>query len=850
VAGLLAVSVSAVLVGFVGVLVHNARLGVALGEARVNLGKAQRAQEQARFAEQEKTRQLAIAHVREAQALRNSGLVGRRFESLEALRKAADHFRALGQLDEKRTLELRNEVIACLPLADLKPGQEWPRDPGWSPPWAFDPKLGLYVVHAPYPDNPDPSDLSRGRLSVRRVADHQEVARLPGFGVRVVTTQFSPDGRYLAAQYEWGQRHLCLWDLSRREAILRVSEGSHNSFPSFSPDSRLVAIARPDHSIRIHELPSGATWKDLRPGLSVERLQFHPDGRRLAVVSGRIVQLRDLDGGREIARFKNPGAVARLAWRGDGKVFATGCYDNNIYLWDVANPARPLRTLTGHFGVVFNLAFSHGGGVLLSASWDSTSRLWDPTTGRQLLSTPGELACEFGPDDRGLDHGWELATGRECRTFHGPRNLKWVAISPDGRLMASASDLGVQLWDLAATREGDKELATLPIGVGARARFDPQGESLFTDGDTRGLQRWPITPDPETGGLRVGPPQAVGLSARAPLSFPEYDPEFVVSADGRAVAHSPQRGQALLFNPESPHRMLLVESPCLRFADLSPDGRWLATGNWQGQGVQVWDARTGKPAHDLDFGRPEERAAWPAFSPDGKWLVTGSFAEYRFWEVGSWRKKHGLPRENVGKAIGWIVFSPDSKVLAVLHGVSDVWLVDPATGRPFASLPGAGSPYCFSPDGSRLVTDAGRDGAFQVWDLRLIRRQLRERGLDWDLPPYPPPGENTGPLRVKVLAAGQPPPSRELDARAHLERGLVYVLLRRYAAATADFNRAGKLDPQRPPWGEVVRIYSQAIERNPQDAEAYYQRARAYGRLGQWEKALDDQFQAIKRGVR
>ena len=44
----------------------------------------------------------------------------------------------------------------------------------------------------------------RVSLSVRRVADDQEIARLPGFGVRVVATEFSPDGRYLAAHYESG----------------------------------------------------------------------------------------------------------------------------------------------------------------------------------------------------------------------------------------------------------------------------------------------------------------------------------------------------------------------------------------------------------------------------------------------------------------------------------------------------------------------------------------------------------------------------------------------------------------------------------------------------------------------
>src|SRR5262249_27424541 len=151
-----------------------------------------------------------------------------------------------------------------------------------------------------------------------------------------------------------------------------------------------------------------------------------------------------------------------------------------------------------------------------------------------------------------------------------------------------------------------------------------------------------------------------------------------------------------------------------------------------------------------------------------------------------------------------------------------------------------------SPDGSQLVTYAGRDRAMHVWDLRLIRQQLKAMDLDWDLPPYPPPPSPSAPLPqeegqgmrgllpVKVLPAEPLPPSAELEAQALLERGLLYLQLRQYPNATADFNRAGILDPQRPPWEEVVRASSQALERYPQDAGAYYQRALAHARLGQW----------------
>jgi eukaryotic-like serine/threonine-protein kinase len=836
VAALLAVSAAAVVTLIVGTLVYNARLEAALREARL--------------AEREKTEQLAIAQVREAQARRNSGLVGRRFESLEALKKAAEHFRALGELDEGRTRELRNEAIACLALADLKRGEGWTRDPGWSAPLAFDSTLQYYVVHDERPEVR--GYVNQGHLSVRRVSDRREVAHLPGSGTRVMRAEFSPDGRYLAAHYydEAGtQRDNYVWDLGRCRPILKGPR-HHESFPAFSPDSRRVAFPQPDQSIQVFELPSGTKWKDLPPGPPVRIVAFHPAGRRLAATSGSIVQLRDLDGGEAVATFHHPDTVASLAWRGDGKVLATGCWDQHIYLWDTANPARPLRTLEGHFAPVVNLSFSHGGDLLFSTSWDSTDRLWDPLTGRQLVSKPGGVYHEhsFGPDDQALDEGWQVATGRECRTFHGHKQPpRWVAISPAGRLMASVSLEGVYLWDLAATREGDKLLATLPVGPSLAVSFDPKGKSLITDSKSAGLQRWPIVPDPATGGLRIGPPQSPGLCAQAPLIWPGYDPDFVLSADGRTVAHCPGPGRVLLFDLENSRPKLLIESAALRHAAFSRDGRWLATGNWQGRGAKVWDARTGELAQDLDVGDPEEWAAWPAFSPDGEWLVIGTVAEYGFWEVGSWRKSHSLPRENAGKSRGQIVFSPDGTMLAVLRSMTEAALVDPATGREFARLPTAGGPYCFSPDGSQLVTHAGKDGALHVWDLRLIRRQLREMGLDWDLPPYPPPSANVKPLRVTVLAGERPPSSNELRAEAYLERGLLYLQSRKYRMAAADFDRARTHAPQRPPWEEVVRACSQLLERHPEDLNAYQMRAYAHDWLGQRQKTIEDCGQVIRR---
>ncbi|MGO9112624.1 MAG: hypothetical protein ACLP9L_25615 [Thermoguttaceae bacterium] len=82
-------------------------------------------------------------------------------------------------------------------------------------------------------------------------------------------------------------------------------------------------------------------------------------------------------------------------------------------------------------------------------------------------------------------------------------------------------------------------------------------------------------------------------------------------------------------------------------------------------------------------------------------------------------------------------------------------LVATDTGREYARLENPNQDraryIAFSPDGTQLVLDGEAD-SLHVWDLRAIRDELAQRGLDWDLPPYPPAGDL--PLCEKVLLDG------------------------------------------------------------------------------------------------
>ena len=113
-------------------------------------------------------RQLAFSLLSEARANRRTGSDGQRFRSLELLAQAADMSRSL-HLGGPDLLELRNEAIACLVLADVRETQRhWVTEGDFI---CCDEGLQTYAV----------SDRT-GDVVIRRFRDDAELDRLAGDG--------------------------------------------------------------------------------------------------------------------------------------------------------------------------------------------------------------------------------------------------------------------------------------------------------------------------------------------------------------------------------------------------------------------------------------------------------------------------------------------------------------------------------------------------------------------------------------------------------------------------------------------------------------------------------------------
>src|SRR5579883_3414954 len=94
---------------------------------------------------------------------------------------------------------------------------------------------------------------------------------------------------------------------------------------------------------------------------NIYAVAFRPDGRQFATASGdHTARVWDAAPLTPRATLRHPGPVYDAAWSPDGKVLTTAAADKAVRVWDPASGTL-LRTLTGHTGPVYGAAVSPDG---------------------------------------------------------------------------------------------------------------------------------------------------------------------------------------------------------------------------------------------------------------------------------------------------------------------------------------------------------------------------------------------------------------------------------------------------------------------------------------------------------
>jgi len=223
----------------------------------------------------------------------------------------------------------------------------------------------------------------------------------------------------------------------------------------FSPNGKFVLAgggysyqSLNHNNLKIWEISSGRQmW--VFPGQkgSIDNVAFSPDRRHVMSSAGFEVKVWDVDTSKEARSFKSGSPVA---FSSDGKyVFSAnertymkpGVDDYTLRLRDLST-GQELKTFPGHTARVSAVAMSPDGRYALSGGWDSSLRLWDISSGKEVwkFESPDSIsAVAFSPDGRyalasgssGASRIREVATGKEVCMIVGFADGEWVVITPE-----------------------------------------------------------------------------------------------------------------------------------------------------------------------------------------------------------------------------------------------------------------------------------------------------------------------------------------------------------------------------------------------------------------------------------
>jgi WD40 repeat protein len=254
---------------------------------------------------------------------------------------------------------------------------------------------------------------------------------------------------------------------------------------------------------------------------------------------------------------------------------------------------------------------------------------------------------------------WDLKAG-ELRTRLSPAlgPIKYLNFNPDRRLLACMAENGVLVLEtsqftpvntyrqltagravwcgdgtrlaLPLSQENGVRLCSVSSGTDAtRLTTQHQVKDVRSSLDGSALLMVPYT------GLNLVVRLTGSREGRHMAGHVGGTPAVEFSPDGQTIASTGKDGAICLWNAQSGKKLKGWQIPrgfqgqSLGF---SPDGRWLASGNYQNEEVLVWAVEDGRQVLKLGDGHGTDGTWSCSFSPDGRFLLAAGIG-LRAWEL-------------------------------------------------------------------------------------------------------------------------------------------------------------------------------------------------------------------------
>ncbi len=233
----------------------------------------------------------------------------------------------------------------------------------------------------------------------------------------------------------------------------------------FSPDSRLLAVALLDNTVKVFFIDSLKLFLNLYGHkLPVLNMDISYDSKLIVTSSAdKNVRLWGLDfGDCHKALFAHQDSIMQVSFiphnqDGNGHHFFSASKDGVIKYWD-GDKFEQIQKLEGHHGEIWALAVSRTGEFLVSASHDKSIRVWQQTDEQLFLEEEREKELEeLYESTLTTSLEQEDETGEE-KSEVAPAGKQTVETLMAGERIAEALELGMA--DLELMREWADAKAT------------------------------------------------------------------------------------------------------------------------------------------------------------------------------------------------------------------------------------------------------------------------------------------------------------------------------------------------------------------------------------------------------
>lgn len=297
-----------------------------------------------------------------------------------------------------------------------------------------------------------------------------------------------------------------------------------------------------------------------------------------------------------------------------------------------------------------------------------------PITAKLRLALPANTntiqAVAFSPNSRtmasgGYDnnfHLWDVGTGEAIKTVNVQAGVRSLIFLADGKTLVSCStDIITRFWTLPSCE--------------LQQKFS-DSYALVASANRKTLAVY----HPRAGGISIW--DGATLQQRGTLEQVARFGAPQISSDGKVLACAGDE-TIYVWNVQTGQLVHKLSARVMKF-DLSPDGKMLASGDYDGR-VTIWNLSNGTVKHTIAADESYVNAV--EFSPDGETLVTGGAARMlRFWDPHSGQLRVDVP--DTDGFFSLIAFSPNGKTICTSNEQYQLKLWDV---EKLALAPGSGT---------------------------------------------------------------------------------------------------------------------------------------------------------------